>query len=83
MRNIKDYNRIKALLDKLEKEGVEPVYQFIKKCKPSFGSSGYSAVINDLIACCPSAKDWNNSNYREFFKQDVIYYCEYYLDEIE
>lgn len=68
-----DYYNIKSILDKLEKEGVESVYQFIKKCKLSSGASACSAVINDLIGCCPSTEEWQYPTVREFFEKDVIY----------
>ena len=70
---------IKALLKKLENEGIESVYQSVKKWKISNGSSAFSSLTNDLIGCCPSSEEWKNPNVREFFKQNVVYYCNYYL----
>lgn len=79
MRDSESYYSIKALRDKLEKEGVESIYQFIKKCKLTSGSSKYSALINDLIGCCPSSDEWCYPRIREEFRYDVKYYCDYYL----
>ena len=79
MRKDENYFYIKSILDKIEKEDIESFYQSIKNSKPSNGSSTYSALTNDLIGCCPSAQQWNNPRNRELFKQDVLYYCDYYL----
>ena len=77
------YHMIKGVLDKLEKEGVEAVYQSVKKWNYSNGSSRYSALINDLIGVCPEYKEWQYPRVREHFRQDVIYYCKYHMDYYE
>lgn len=78
-----DYNQyqIKALLEKLNKKGVESVYRLIKTCKPTSGITPYSALISDLIGCCPSADEWRYPRVRVLFEKDVVYYCKYYLSE--
>ena len=77
----KDEYYIKSLLDTLEKDGVETIYELIIKQKLNSGSSAYSALINDLIACCPSRKNWHNPRFKEIFKEDIKYYCNYYLTD--
>ena len=82
MRDTESFYIIKSILDKLEKEGVESLYQSIRKWKTSNGSSYYSALINDLVACCPYAEQWKNPKVRDSFKQDIKYYCDHYLNLI-
>lgn len=77
------YYMIKGVLDKLEKEGVEAVYQQFRHGNYSNGSSRYSALINDLVGCCPDSKEWQNPRVRDLFRQDVIYYCKYHMDYYE
>ena len=79
MRNEENDFQIKLMLEKLEKEGVESIYNIVKNSKPSLGYSPYSSLINDLIGCCPSSQDWQNPRARDLFKNDIIYYCNYYL----
>ena len=77
------YYNIKTILDRLEKEGVEVLYNEIKHWKMSNGSSLYSALNNDLVACCPSAEQWKNPRLREIFKLDIKSYCNHYLSFVE
>lgn len=70
---------IKALLKRLEDEGVESIYKSFSEMRFSNGSSLYSALINEIIACCPSKEAWKNPREREKFSYDVKYYCDYYL----
>ena len=73
------YN-IRAILDKLNNEGIEPVYNTIKTWTVSSGSSPYAGLVNDLVCCCPNAQDWKNPRNREHFENDIKYYCDYWLD---
>lgn len=70
---------IEALIYKLENEDIDVIYKLFANAKYSNGSSVYSALINDIIKCCPSSEQWRNPRNREIFKQDVKYYCDYYL----
>lgn len=73
------YYELKELLNKLEGEGVESVYSFVKDQQTNGGSSIYSAAMNDIVAHCPTPSEWKNIGARRQFEFDVRYYCEYYL----
>lgn len=73
------YHMIKSLLEKLDKEGVDVLYQSFKGAKPNNGSSLYSALLNDIIANCPNSNEWMNPRSHDMFEHDIRYYCDYYL----
>ena len=73
------YYMIKGVLDKLTTEGVDAIYQQFRHGNYSNGSSRYSALINDLVGCCPDAKEWKNPRARDCFRQDANYYCNYHM----
>ena len=73
------YYMIKSLLKKLDKEGVDVLYQSFKNAKPSYGTSTYSALLNDISANCPNSEAWNNPRSHDMFERDIRYYCDYYL----
>ena len=73
------YYMIKSILEKLDKEGIDALYQSFKNAKPTNGTSIYSALFNDIVANCPDSKEWKNLRSHDRFERDIRYYCDYYL----
>ena len=78
MKDERSYYYIEQLLDTLYNEGIGAIYEIVKTWKPSSSYSIYSSLINDLIGCRPSANEWKNPQNRELFRNEVIYYCDYW-----
>lgn len=73
------YHMIKSLFAKLDREGVEPLYQLFKNEKQNNGSSLYSALLNGIVENCPDSKEWKNPRSHDMFEHNIRYYCDYYL----